>query len=122
MRYNQRRRPDMPESSDWYRLNPEDEGSVASPALLLYVDRIEGEDGRGDGQGEGAAAVYRAVGRSAGLVAGGLHAYDGHLQSADEAWLTRSAASAFAPVAALRERLLGEGLAVPRVVASGTPT
>lgn len=96
--------------------------SAAGITLDVLIDLNVGQDRTGVPPGDEAVAVYRAIATSPSLKAGGLHAYDGHLQSPDEAWLTKSAAEAFEPVIALRRRLVDEGLPVPKVVASGTPT
>ena len=57
-----------------------------------------------------------------GLKPGGLHAYDGHLHDQELATRTQRVEEAYAPVNALRQELLQLGLAVPRYIASGTPT
>lgn len=61
-----------------------------------------------------AETLYHALCATPGITPGGLHAYDGHLHTQID--------TAFAPVFALRERLVAAGLPVPRVVVSGTPT
>jgi D-serine deaminase-like pyridoxal phosphate-dependent protein len=72
----------------------------------------------------GAAAVelYRSLTTTAGVEAGGLHAYDGHLRDADPAERARKSDTAFADVEMLRRSLLDQRLPVPRVVAGGSPT
>jgi len=69
-----------------------------------------------------AADLYRQLCRLPGVKPGGLHAYDGHLYHSDHAVLEANAAAAFAGVWKLRDQLRAEGLPVPVVVASGTPT
>ncbi|MCA8984061.1 MAG: D-TA family PLP-dependent enzyme [Planctomycetaceae bacterium] len=71
---------------------------------------------------ERAAELYRLLQELPGVSPAGLHAYDGHLHDVDHEKLERSAQAAFAPVWELRAQLLAEGLPVPVVVASGTPT
>jgi len=88
----------------------------------LYVDLNVGMNRTGIAPGEAAASLYRALCGTPGLKPGGLHAYDGHLHDPDPAALARAADQAFAPVWKLRGQLRAEGLAVPRVIASGTPT
>lgn len=66
--------------------------------------------------------LYKLTGSLAGVRAGGLHAYDGHVHDSDVTARTKSCEEAFAPVAKLRERLVEKGLPVPRIVAGGTPT
>jgi len=88
----------------------------------LYVDLNVGMNRTGIAPGEAAASLYRVLCGTPGLKAGGLHAYDGHLHEPDPAVLAKAADLAFAPVWKLRGQLHAEGLPVPRVIASGTPT
>lgn len=69
-----------------------------------------------------AAALYREMSALPGIRPGGLHAYDGHLQISDLAVRTAACDEAFARVDALRAELVAAGLAVPRIVAGGTPS
>jgi len=71
---------------------------------------------------ERAAELYRAVAARPGLIAGGLHAYDGHLHQSDVAERAEACDAAYAPVEALVAGLRAEGLPVPAIVAGGTPT
>ena len=64
-----------------------------------------------------AAAFYRRMAELPGIVAGGLHAYDGHLHQTDVAERAAACEAAFAPVMALAAEL-----AVACIVAGGTPT
>ena len=87
------------------------------PAELL-VDLDIGQHRTGILPDSRAAELYRLIATTPGLRAGGLHAYDGHLDGSDPA----ECDGAFAPVAELRTRLIAGGLAVPRIVAGGSPT
>jgi len=69
-----------------------------------------------------AVALYRELVKSPGIIADGLHAYDGHLHIEDLAERTKACDEGMAPVLALRTQLQAEGLPVPRLVAGGTPT
>jgi D-serine deaminase-like pyridoxal phosphate-dependent protein len=71
---------------------------------------------------EKAAALYRAIANSPGIIADGLHAYDGHLHIEDLAERTKACDEGMAPVLALRTKLQAEGLSVPHLVAGGTPS
>lgn len=71
---------------------------------------------------ERAEALYRSIVATPGLEARGLHAYDGHLRDVDPIEREASVDAAFAPVLALRHRLEAAGLAVPALIASGSPT
>jgi D-serine deaminase-like pyridoxal phosphate-dependent protein len=95
---------------------------AAGLTLELYVDLNVGMNRTGIVPGDAAAALYAQLCRTPGVAAGGLHAYDGHLRDPDDAVLEHLVRATFAPVGALRERLLAQGLPVPRLVASGTPT
>jgi D-serine deaminase-like pyridoxal phosphate-dependent protein len=96
--------------------------AVANNVVVdLYVDLNVGMNRTGIAPAD-AAALYRALCKTPGVRPAGLHAYDGHLRNPDTAALAKAADQAFAPVWALREQLRAEGLAVPNMVASGTPT
>lgn len=69
-----------------------------------------------------AVALYRVVASLPALRPAGLHAYDGHLHQADVEVRREACENAFAPVRKLREELERLGLAVPRIIAGGTPT
>jgi D-threonine aldolase len=90
--------------------------------LDVFVDLNVGMNRTGIAPGPDAADLYRALSQKPGLRAAGLHAYDGHLHDTDHARLARNATAAFVPVWKLREDLLAAGLAVPTVVAGGSPT
>ena len=90
--------------------------------IPLYVDINVGMNRTGILPGPAALQLYRDLCQAPGVRAAGLHGYDGHLRAADSKDLEAAADAAFAPVWALREQLLGEGLPVPNMVVSGTPT
>lgn len=96
--------------------------TVAGLTIEVLLDLDVGMHRTGIAAGPAAAALYRRIASTPGLVAGGLHAYDGHLHDADHALLEASVEEAFAPVWQLREDLMASGLAVPLIVAGGTPT
>jgi D-serine deaminase-like pyridoxal phosphate-dependent protein len=95
---------------------------AAGMVVDLYMDLNVGMNRTGIVPDEAAAALYRALNKTPGVRAAGLHAYDGHLRNADNKALAQAADAAFAPVWKLREQMLAEGLPVPNMVASGTPT
>jgi D-serine deaminase-like pyridoxal phosphate-dependent protein len=88
--------------------------------VLLDIDC--GQHRTGIEANERAFELYRLITGLPGLMAGGLHAYDGHIHERDRKERALACEKAFAPVARMRERLLKAGLAVPRMVAGGTPT
>ena len=89
-------------------------------AVLLDVDC--GQHRTGVEPGPKALELYRLIASSPGLEPGGLHVYDGHIQEPDLAKRTALCAAAFAPVKSFCGELRAAGLAVPRVVAGGSPT
>ncbi len=94
----------------------------ADVELDVMLDLDVGQHRTGIVPGENAATLYRRIAESLRLRPVGLHAYDGHIQETDVSRREAACHAAFAPVAALRARLIAEGLPVPRVVAGGTPT
>jgi D-serine deaminase-like pyridoxal phosphate-dependent protein len=90
--------------------------------LEVLVDLNVGMNRTGIAPGDEAFELYRRLATTPGVRPGGLHAYDGHLHQADRTERTTAASNAFAAVWALRDRLRAAGYAVPRLVASGTPT
>jgi D-serine deaminase-like pyridoxal phosphate-dependent protein len=94
----------------------------AGVTLDLYLDLDCGMHRTGVAPGPRAVDLYRAIVNAPGLHAAGLHAYDGHNHETDLATRAKLCEEAFAPVRALRDTLVREGLAVPSVVAGGTPT
>jgi D-serine deaminase-like pyridoxal phosphate-dependent protein len=94
----------------------------AGVRLEVLLDLDLGQHRTGIPPGPAAAALYRELASSPPLIVGGLHAYDGHLSQTDPTVRATACAEAFAPVLALRDQLLAEGLPVPRIVAGGTPT
>lgn len=71
---------------------------------------------------EAAPALYQQIAGSPGLVADGLHAYDGHIRDTRLDDRTRAAQRVEEAVLGLRDRLIADGLPVPRIVLGGTPT
>ena len=88
----------------------------------VLLDLNVGMNRTGVVPGEEAFALYKLIAATSGLVAGGLHAYDGHLHNTNHAQLRADTATAFAPVWTLRDNLHAANLPVPLIVASGTPT
>ena len=71
---------------------------------------------------EEAEDLYQFVDRLPGLIADGLHAYDGQIRDADRTDRIRSATPGVESILRLRDRLLAQGLDVPRLVLGGTPS
>jgi len=95
---------------------------AAGTMVEVLLDLDVGMRRTGIAPGPQAVALYEQIARSPGLIPGGLHAYDG--QNHQEAVADRESAvrALLEPVLALRSELEKKGLAVPRIVAGGTPT
>jgi D-serine deaminase-like pyridoxal phosphate-dependent protein len=96
--------------------------AAANTTLEVLLDLDCGMHRTGIEPGPEAARLYRLIAQTPGLVPGGLHAYDGHIRSSDPSKQTAQCESAFAPVLNLRQDLVSEGLAVPHLIAGGSPT
>ncbi len=90
--------------------------------ITLYLDLNVGMNRTGIVPDAAAADLYRAMCAAPGIDVGGLHAYDGHLRTADTKALAGMVDAAFAPVWQLRAQMMAEKLPVPKLIASGTPT
>lgn len=94
----------------------------SSKTVELYVDLNVGMGRTGIVPGVAAMELYRSLSRLEGVGAAGLHAYDGHIHEADFDALKKRVEQTFEPVWKMRAALREEGLAVPNVIAAGTPT
>jgi len=90
--------------------------------IPVLVDLDVGMGRTGIDPGEPAAALYALIDRLPQLVPDGLHAYDGHIHDSDPAARRRSVQPGLEKTLALRDRLIKQGLSVPRMVLGGTPT
>jgi D-serine deaminase-like pyridoxal phosphate-dependent protein len=95
---------------------------LAGRPLGFLVDLNVGQDRTGIRPGEAAMQLYRRA-AMLGLTPEGLHAYDGHHRHPDPAERSAAVRAGFARVVEMREALeRWYGMAVPRIVAGGTPT
>lgn len=94
----------------------------AGAVIRLFVDLNVGMNRTGIAPGPEAEALYKQIAGLEGLEACGLHAYDGHIRHTDPAARQAACDEAFAPVAALRQRLEADGYPVPVIIAGGSPT
>jgi len=99
-----------------------DAAARASARIEVLVDLDLGQHRTGIAPDSRAFELYRMIAALPALIAGGLHAYDGHISDTDVEQRAAACEAAFAPVEVLRRKLEREGLSVPRVVAGGTPT
>ncbi|TDU71052.1 D-serine deaminase-like pyridoxal phosphate-dependent protein [Prosthecobacter fusiformis] len=72
--------------------------------------------------GEAAAYLAHVIKDTPRLQFCGLHAYDGHIHDADLETRRARCEVAYAPILDFRQRLIGEGVLVPELVAGGSPT
>lgn len=91
-------------------------------ALPTLIDLDVGMGRTGIAPGDEAAELYALVDSLPHLQADGIHAYDGQVRDRDLDARRASAAPGLDEVRRFRDRLVGMGLAVPRVVLGGTPT
>ena len=96
--------------------------TTAAVRVEVLLDLDVGQHRTGVAPDSAAYELYRLLTTLPGLVAGGLHAYDGHIHDSDAAERSRACEAAFAPVEMLRGTLERDGFPVPRIVAGGTPT
>jgi D-serine deaminase-like pyridoxal phosphate-dependent protein len=94
---------------------------LESPVPVL-VDLDIGMGRTGIAPGEAAANLYARINDFPNLVADGLHAYDGQIHDSELETRRRVAQAGLQTTLDLRERLIGRGLSVPRLVVGGTPT
>ena len=97
-------------------------GAQNQPDLEVLLDLDIGQHRTGVPAGDQAVELYRLLSSLPAIKPGGLHAYDGHINTPDPAKRAAECEAAFAPVQAMRRQLTARGLPVPRVVAGGTPT
>ena len=95
---------------------------AAGVTLPLFLDLDGGMHRTGIAPGPAAVALYGHLAASPGLIAAGLHMYDGHVRGTDPESRRQAADEAFAHVERTRDAILAAGLAVPTIVAGGTPT
>jgi len=88
----------------------------------VLVDLEVGMGRTGIEPGEAAAALYVLIARLPNLEADGLHAYDGHINETDVEARRKSVRAVQEVTLTLRDRLLRQGLPVPRMVLGGTPS
>jgi D-serine deaminase-like pyridoxal phosphate-dependent protein len=97
------------------------EQEVERPVPVL-IDLEVGMGRTGIAPDDSAVALATLIARLPHLVLDGLSCYDGHIHDHDLEARRQSAASGIERTLALRARLEGLGLPVPRLVMGGTPT
>lgn len=94
----------------------------AGTNACLWLDVNSGMNRTGVAPGAGAGHLYRLIHQTAGLTAGGVHVYDGHIHESDVAARTKQCDEEFLPVQAMIDDIRKAGLPLPAVVAGGSPT
>ena len=88
----------------------------------LWLDVNSGMNRTGIAPGAEAVRLYRLIHETKGLMAGGLHVYDGHIHEPDAAARASQCDEGYAPVQTMIDEIGRAGLPVPAVVAGGSPT
>lgn len=86
--------------------------------VLLDVDT--GQHRTGIAVGDDAAELYRLMQQLVGVVPGGFHVYDGHQHQVSRDERAAAVNAEFEKVVAFRDKLVAEGLPVPRLLCGGT--
>lgn len=94
--------------------------SSAGQTIDVLLDIDCGQHRTGVEPGARAAELYRAIAKTPGLRAAGFHVYDGHQHQKERSERAAAVDQEFAKVLALRDQLVAEGLAVPKLVCGGT--
>lgn len=97
------------------------ESAAKGLRVEVLIDVDVGQHRTGISSGD-ALKLYQILAALPGLCPAGLHAYDGHISDGNVEQRAAACDAAFAPVDVLRRKLEREGLPVPRIVTSGTPT
>ena len=90
--------------------------------LGVYLELDCGMGRTGIVPGEAARRLVHLMNHTPHLTFRGLHAYDGHIHEASLEHRRRLCDAAYAPVTEFRDKLEAEGIAVPELVAGGSPT
>ena len=96
--------------------------SAAGLTIDVLLDIDIGFHRTGILPGDAAVELYRQIANSPGLRAGGIHAYDGHYNQPSRSEREQAVEAEWQIVRAFRDRLVKQGLPVPRIVVGGTPT
>lgn len=91
-------------------------------SIGFFVDLDVGQHRTGIAVSAAAFELYQSAAQSGVLQPRGLHAYDGHNHQETRADRETAARAGLTPVLKLREQLQHAGLAVPAIIAGGTPT
>ena len=93
---------------------------MAGEVVDVLLDLDSGQHRTGISLDQKGEQVYRQIDEAAGLVAGGLHLYDGQNHQTDLEERRLAVLDCWRQTASLRDRLVASGHQVPRIVAGGT--
>lgn len=93
---------------------------MAGSQMDVLLDIDSGQHRTGVMVDDGADQLYRQIHQAAGLIAGGLHLYDGQNHQTELAEREAAVRDCWQQAATLRDSLEAEGMPVPRIVAGGT--
>jgi len=94
--------------------------SAADVEIEVLLDLNTGQNRTGVEAGEAAVELYQMIANTPGLIAAGLHVYDGQNHQVDFQEREAAVLAVWNDVSRLRDQLITEGLAVPRIVAGAT--
>ena len=94
----------------------------AGRTIGLLLDINSGRDRTGVPIGETALELYRIIQETRGIEPAGLHLYDGQQGQSDFSARCAAVDTEWERLLEFRDRLLSDGLAVPRLVCGGSPT
>jgi D-serine deaminase-like pyridoxal phosphate-dependent protein len=90
--------------------------------IPVWLDINNGMNRTGISPGSKAEKLYQLIHESAGLLADGLHVYDGHIHEHEYQVREKMCNDAFARVEMLEEKLTSLTGSPPKIVAGGSPT
>ena len=95
---------------------------AAGTSVDVLLDVDPGRNRTGLPVGDAARDLYRLIADTPGVEPGGFHIYDGHLGISDVEERRQGVLEEWNRILPFRDRLVAEGLPVPRLVCGGTPT
>jgi len=94
--------------------------SAAGVEIEVLLDLNTGQNRTGVEPDGAAVELYQMIANTPGLIAAGLHVYDGQNHQVDFREREAAVRAVWDKVACLRDELITEGLSVPRIVAGAT--
>jgi len=94
--------------------------SAAGLEIEVLLDLNTGQNRTGVVPGDTAVELYQMIDNTPGLIAAGLHVYDGQNHQIDFQEREAAVLAVWNNVSRLRDQLITEGLVVPRIVAGAT--